>query len=552
MSARRRAVLAALRAVATECQALAASFSDEQASEVMSTTDELRALFQRPASTSLAVPELAAHPPELLSVVPPELLAIILSRLGTRDLACLAATCHSLWCDVPTPQSIPPPGQVETELLPLGLVETELRQRAEARGLHIGSSLPDGALSWVPFLLKRDFYNALRWEAPLAVGHRHSILVDRQGRLHLACRRAEIKAGEIGEPLVGHFCDSASNASTIYTPPTLVPSMQDKRIVSVATGGGFCLALSAVGEVYSWGDGADGVLSHADGSAGTGPWRIEMLDGVESIAAGQSTSAAVDDRRRLFTWGLATSSGQRPAGLGYEIDHPGTGCQVTPKRVDTLSPHRVVGVAVGLAFTLAVTDAGVVFSFGHSRYGALGHDSMESEVLPRRIEALAETGLQFVAVAAGNLHALALTDKGEVYGWGDSEANGLGQAQRTPKLVAKLAGKHVKLVYAQDNASCAVTEKGELYTWGGSTSYSCCNLCHGVATPQQTPKRVETLRHVKVTAVAICGIHTIVADAYGAAWGFGERSNFGVAATPPGGGVAQPTLIPNVRVRTLP
>jgi len=131
--------------------------------------------------------------PLLLSVVPPELLSIILSQLGTRALACLAATCRSLWCDAPT-LPLPTPG----------LVETELRRRAEARGLHIGSALPEGELSWVLYLLRREFFGALRREAPLAVGGEHSLFVDREGRLHLACCRGEIQAGKVGEPLSGH------------------------------------------------------------------------------------------------------------------------------------------------------------------------------------------------------------------------------------------------------------------------------------------------------------------------------------------------------------
>jgi len=134
--------------VATECQARAAGFSDEEAAEGLAIAVWLHALFQRPASTSAAVAGLAAQPPELLTVVPPELLSIILSQLDIRALACLAATCRLLWCDGPTPPpALPTPG----------LVETELRRRAEARGLHVGSSLPEGALSWVPHLLKSDF-----------------------------------------------------------------------------------------------------------------------------------------------------------------------------------------------------------------------------------------------------------------------------------------------------------------------------------------------------------------------------------------------------------
>jgi len=349
---------------------------------------------------------------EFLSIVPPVILSIILSRLDIRALARLAASCRLLWCDAPTPPpALPTPG----------LVETELRRRAEARGLHVGSSLPEGALSWVPCLLKREFYDALRRQAPLAAGPRHSIFVDRERRLHLACLWEDIRAGRVGGPLVGHDWGSDSDAPQ-SVPPTLVPSMQDKRIVSIASGRCHCLALSALGEVYSWGDGSLGALGHADRSARAGPMRIELLKMVENIAAGMHRSAAVDDRGRLFTWGGAGCL-VSPDGLGHELD-PAPKLQLTPKMVDALSEDRVVGVALGHTFTLAVTDAGAVFSCGHCWLGALGHGSTTSEVLPRRIEALAETGRRFVAVAAGQFHALALNEEGQVYGWGHGLATG--------------------------------------------------------------------------------------------------------------------------------
>jgi len=287
MSAPHLAALAALRAVASECQARAAGFNDEEAAEGLAITVGLRALFQRPASTSAVVAGLAAQPPEpeLLTVVPPELLSIILSQLDIRALACLAATCRLLWCDASTPPlALPTPG----------LVETELRRRAEARSLHIGSSLPEGTLSWVTYLLKRGFYDALRREAPLAVETNHSLFVDKEGRLHLACPQDEIKAGGVGESLLGHGWGSDAGASTISVLPTLVASMHDTRIVSVASSYCHCLALSAEGEVYSWGRGTHGALGHADGSASAGLSRIETLAHVESIATGMLTSAAVD------------------------------------------------------------------------------------------------------------------------------------------------------------------------------------------------------------------------------------------------------------------
>ena len=521
--------------MAKECQDLAASFSDEQAAEGLIITDKLRTIFQRPAATSSSVAGPANPARELLSIVPPELLSIIMSQLGTRALACLAATCSSLWRDTPTPQATLPPG----------LVETELRRRAEARGLHIGRCLPAGALSRVSYLLKRDVHDALRREASLAVGDDHSIFADREGRLHLACRSEKIKAGKVGEPLLGHDWGWDAGASASL-PPTLVSSLQDKRIVSVVTGCMHCLALSAEGEVYSWGDGTRGALGQADGSARAGPRRIETLTRVESVAAGPDcTSAAVDDRGRLFTWGRGSIGGE-PAGLGYALN-PGPRCQLLPKRVDALSKDRVVSVSLGYDFTLAVTDVGAVFSFGHSGAGALGHGSLGSEVLPRRIEALAGTGQRFVAVAAGYFHSLALTEEGEVYRWG---AAGHEQSQQTPQRVTTLAGVRVVLVYAVGNSSCAVTKKGELYTWGESYYAS---LGHGVDAWQQTPKRVEALSRVKVAAVAMCNTHTLVAGADGVVWAFGKYGSLGLgdADALTGSRVMLPTPDPNLRVRTL-
>jgi len=438
-------------------------------------------------------------------------------------------------------------------------VETELRRRAEARGLPVGSSLPEGSASWVACLLKCDRRDAQIRQAPLAVGDTHSIFVDKGGRL-LTCGRDFGSA-----PVMGHAVDPAAepNFNRAIALPTPVPSMQDRRIVSVASSDYYSLALSVDGEVFSWGRGSYGALGHGDEGAREVPSRIESLSRIEHIAAGSNlTSAAVDEKGRLFTWGRARFADEAededgeleefegPNGLGYELDAE-TESQATPKRVDALSQDRVVGVAFGNGFTLAVTDAGAVFSFGFSRGGGLGHGSLESVVLPRRIEALAETGRRFIAVAAGIHQAFALTEEGELYGWGDERVNGHGRDVRTPQRVAALIGQRVKLLHAQGGASCAVTEKGELFTWGSALVG---NLGHEDNDLYVEPKRVEGLSGVEVTAVAMGWTHTLAADAGGVVWAFGKRSALGLDAAGPmsaHGTMGTPTPIPTLRVRVF-
>jgi len=502
-------ILAALRAVATACQAAAWSFSDEQAAQGLAVADGLRALFLPPPAA--ASPAVQPQFVQWLQLLPQEILSDVLSQLDTRDLARLAATFRPLWRDAPAPPPRPMP-----RLRPMGLVETELRRRATARGLHIGACLPKGALSWMPYLLQRALRDALSQEAPLAVAANTSLFVDTEGRL-LTCGAENIQDGHERPGLIlGHDWgpDDEFLEPRVLGPPTLVPSMQGRRIVSVAVGDWHCLALSREGEVYSWGDGRDGSLGHADEGARAVPSRIESLGRIKSIAAGSiRTSAAVDEVGRLFTWGRAMStipsSEARPTGLGYaHALEP----QLTPREVVALSGDRVVGVTLGVCFNLVVTDAGAVFSCGYSPHGALGHGSFEAEVLPRRIKALAQTRRRFVAATAGRHHALALTEEGELYAWGRQNANGHGPGQAhqaTLHQLAALASKRVRHVAAGRHSSSAVTEKGVIFTWGEGTLGQ---LGNGKDKAEGTPRRVERLRGVTVVAAAIGGVHTLVAD----------------------------------------
>jgi len=527
------AALTALRAAARECQLVAPSFSDEQVAHGLAITDALRACFLPPAASAQGSSPLLQLPAELLSD--------ILSNLDARDLACFTATCRSLCRDAPTLP--PPPRQI-------GPVETKLRLRAEARGLDVGSSLPEGATSWVACLLKRDRRDAQMRQAPIAAGCQNCIFVDKEGCL-LTCGHDDIGF------LLGHALDPDVNLwKTTIGSPTPVPSMQDRRVVSVATSNRHCLALSAEGEVYSWGSGDHGSLGHGDEGSRAVPCRVESLSQIERIATGSNCkSAAVDEKGRLFTWGSASfytdeqdeNGDERPSGLGYELDAE-TGYQASPRKVDAPSQERVVGVALGAGFTLAVTDAGAVFSFGFSRGGALGHGSLESEVLPRQIEALAGARRRFVAVAAGDCHALALTKEGELYGWGDDLANGHGRKERTPQRVAALIGQRVKLIAAKDYASCAVTETGELFTWGASDAWGV-----GHEGPRDTPKRVEGLSGVEFAAVAMGACHMLAADADGVVWAFGRRLalGLGILSSADNTTVPTPTPIPTLRVRIL-
>ena len=98
-------------------------------------------------------------------------------------------------------------------------------------------------------------------------------------------------------------------------------------------------------------------------------------------------------------------------------------------------------VACGAFHTIAVTKAGRTFTFGCGGNGRLGHGDMADRLAPRRIEAL--RGVRIAAVSAGSAHSLALTDAGEVYSFGAGANGRLGHGrdradQHSPRRIEAL------------------------------------------------------------------------------------------------------------------
>ena len=84
-----------------------------------------------------------------------------------------------------------------------------------------------------------------------------------------------------------------------------------------------------------------------------------------------------------------------------------------------------------------------------------------------RIEALA--GVRIWAVAAGGCHCLAVSDAGALYSWGYGGDGRLGhgdeQCQLTPRRVEELTNVRVTAVAAGCGHSLAVSAAGKLYSW---------------------------------------------------------------------------------------
>jgi hypothetical protein len=177
-------------------------------------------------------------------------------------------------------------------------------------------------------------------------------------------------------------------------PPQCVTALKDERVASVAIEMTFTLVTTEAGAVYSFGVGMTGSLGHGNRENQVLPKRIEALDGyhVATVAAGDYQSLALTACGRVFWWGGRLKSPTEFV------------CQALPQLVDsTFGGGRVRSIAANFATAYAVTDAGVLFSWGcdgyaHDGYFPITHGSCQVQQSPRPV-----AGLHGITVVACRL-----------------------------------------------------------------------------------------------------------------------------------------------------
>ena len=146
------------------------------------------------------------------------------------------------------------------------------------------------------------------------------------------------------------------------------------------------------------------------------------------IAAGDNHTLALTAAGQLHSWG-SNDAGRLGHGDqdGDEEDQP------LPKLVVALQGRRVVGVST-YYHSLAVTEDGELFSWGRGQYGKLGNGSKKRRRVPKRVKGVEHV----VRVATGTKHSVVLTSEGNLYAFGKGNKLGLGAGhsnQLTPKRV---------------------------------------------------------------------------------------------------------------------
>jgi alpha-tubulin suppressor-like RCC1 family protein len=340
--------------------------------------------------------------------------------------------------------------------------------------------------------------------------------------------------GSGGNVSVGH---SAAVKARSWTPgllPSVVVRVDYDIVGAVAAGSRHALALTANGPVHAWGRNDEGQLGDGTEIIRTSPVSVTGgLDDVVAIAAGWMHSVALRSDGTVWTWGL-NYGGTGILGVGITEQN-----RTSPVQVVTASGPLtdIVAIAAGQMHTIALKSDGTVWAWGHGYYGQLGFGGTSSQTKAVQVPGLA--GVTQIAAGASSSFALQTggATVGNVWAWGLNDKGQLLDGTTTTRYSPILTPWQATLVAAGSQHTFIRKPDGTI--WGaGLNDYGQLGIGN-TTTPQLA--LVPALSGVNdVVKISASSAHTLALTSAGEVWGVGHNG-FG----PLGNGTRLDTATPS-------
>lgn len=309
------------------------------------------------------------------------------------------------------------------------------------------------------------------------------------------------------------------------------PAPDMPKVVETSSAWRHSLARTDDGRVYSWGANLFGQLGidHSQDRI-LDPTPVTGLPEIAAIEAGEDKSFAVATNGEVYAWGLDYPGG----GLGLGTNARNSFGETSPVKVPGLD--NIASISSAGDNTFAVTNTGQVYGWGFNFNGLLGLGDDEPRLSPELIPGLSN----IAEVETGGNMTFAVTKAGGIYAWGTNESGQLGldhtMDQHTPVLIPGL--DNIDTVIANGahiftrggDSTYAITNNNEVYAWGSNDAGQ---LGIGDTQNQTSPVKVSDLPSI-VSVTANGGIAfatTQGGEVY--AWGDNSNGQLGLDDTEP-------------------
>jgi E3 ubiquitin-protein ligase HERC2 len=204
----------------------------------------------------------------------------------------------------------------------------------------------------------------------------------------------------------------------------------------------------------------------------------------------------------------------------------------------TLNQRRITQVACGEDHSAAVTDDGIIYTWGCGNSNKLGHGTSVAEYTPAQVQSngkssgnvraklirifcfcfcvfvvgqvMALQDIPIARVACGSQHTVAITAGGQLYTWGNGWKGKLGHGdaenRHLPTLIGSVKRKRFVDIECGAFHTLALTDKGHVYAWGVNDNGQ---LGMGDLEFRAEPLLVEELRLTTVASIAAGEGHSL-------------------------------------------
>ncbi|MCL1975567.1 MAG: Ig-like domain-containing protein [Firmicutes bacterium] len=232
-----------------------------------------------------------------------------------------------------------------------------------------------------------------------------------------------------------------------------------------------------------------------------------VLDGkILELASGNLHVMAITTTGSLWGWGVNT--------FGQLGDGSYGNFRLLPCRIGTDSDW--VAVAPGLYHTLALKKDGSLWAWGRNNNGQLGDGTLIDRLTPVQIG----TDTNWATIVTGNIHSIALKKDGSLWLWGSNEFGQLGDNTSIDRLSPQRLGadNDWEIAAGGYNHTLALKKNGSLWAWGQN---SFGQLGNGTITESKTPVNIAG----SWSLISAGGYHNLALKADGSLWAWGLNSN---------------------------
>jgi alpha-tubulin suppressor-like RCC1 family protein len=273
----------------------------------------------------------------------------------------------------------------------------------------------------------------------------------------------------------------------------------------------------------------------ASGGGVSQTFTIKVIPQKQVIATNVASSQGSGDYNMVVTpqgkvlgWGanVIGSLGQNVDGITF----PFSALPIPVKdELGTGELSNIVAASAGDVHALALNEDGEVLSWGRD---ALGRVTQNASYLPGKVRNAANTGNlgHIVAVGAGDLISVGLADDGTVYSWGSYTGQGTSNSSQFPNQVKDAAGtgilQNIVAISAGSNQTLALTRDGKTYAWGyNNKGIAGVPVTTSVSNLPTLISKVDGLELTNIVSISAGYNHNLVLAADGSVFGWGDNSS---------------------------